>query len=64
MDEWDLWDCITEGDHDMMHFLLEKGVVPTDDDVDSAIASGNLGVAQFLTKEYSCRPTCLAYLLL
>lgn len=63
VDEWDLWGCIMDGDDQMMHFLLGKGIIPTDDDVDSAIGAGNIGLAKFLTKVYSCRPTCLAYLL-
>lgn len=62
-DEWDLWGCIMDDNDAMMHFLLKKGIIPTDDDVDSAIGAGNIDVAQFLTREYSCRPTCLAYLL-
>ncbi|CAN0583546.1 unnamed protein product, partial [Ectocarpus sp. 12 AP-2014] len=61
VDEWDLWGCIMDDDDDMMMFLLGKGIIPKDDDVDSAIAVGNLDVAKFLTKEYSCRPTQLAY---
>ncbi|CAM9100691.1 unnamed protein product [Ectocarpus sp. 8 AP-2014] len=63
VDEWDLWGCIMDDDDDMMTFLLGKGIVPKDDDVDSAIGSGNLDVAKWLTKEYSCRPTSLAYML-
>lgn len=63
VDEWDLWGCIADEDDDMMIFLLGKGIIPTDDDVDSAIAAGNLGTAKFLTKEYSCRPTPLAYMI-
>lgn len=61
--EWDLWGCIMDEDDDMMTFLLTKGIIPTDDDVDSAIAAGNLETAKFLTKEYDCRPTSLAYML-
>lgn len=60
-DEWDLWGCIMDDDDDMILFLLGKGIVPIDDDVDSAIAAGKLGVAKFLTKEYNCRPTPLAF---
>ncbi|CBN80414.1 EsV-1-114 [Ectocarpus siliculosus] len=63
VDEWDLWGCIMDDGDDMMVFLLEKGIIPTDDDVDSAIAAGKLGTAKFLTKEYSCRPTPLAYMI-
>lgn len=44
--------------------LAPKGIKPTDDDVDSAIASGNIEIAKFLTSEYNCcRPTHLAYTL-
>lgn len=65
VDEWDLWGCIMDDDDDMMMiFLLGKGIVPKDNDVDSAIAAGKLGVAKYLTKEYSCRPTALAYMLI
>lgn len=63
-EEWDLWGCVMDADVEMMSFLLRKGIKPTDDDVDSAIAAGNLEIAQFLTNEHSCcRPTHLAYTL-
>lgn len=62
-DEWDLWGCVFDCDDDMMMFLLGKGILPTDDDVDSAISAGNFDVAKFLTTEYRCRPTSLAYML-
>ena len=63
-DEWDLWGCVLDdGDHDVMMFLLDKGILPTDDDVDSAICGGNLRAAKLLTSEYNCRPTSLAYML-
>jgi len=62
-DEWDLWGCVFDEDQDMMMFLLDKGILPTDDDVDSAISGGNFGTAKFLTTKYTCRPTSLAYML-
>lgn len=62
-DEWDLWGCVFEENDDMMMFLLDKGIVPTDDDVDSAICGGNLATAKYLTREYACRPTSAAYTL-
>lgn len=61
-EEWDLWGCVTD-DKDMLYFLLKRGIVPTDDDVDSAICAGNLGIAQYLTSTYRCRPTPLSYML-
>ncbi|CAM9107736.1 unnamed protein product [Ectocarpus sp. 12 AP-2014] len=63
VDEWDLWGCAMDEDDHMMKFLLRRGILPTDDDVDSSIAAGNIDTAKFLTSEYSCRPTSLAYLL-
>lgn len=62
-DEWDLWGCTVDDNQDMMMFLLDKGIIPTDDDVDSAICGGNIHSAKFLTSEYKCRPTSLAYML-
>lgn len=62
-DEWDLWGCVFEQKDDMMMFLIGKGIAPTDDDVDSAICAGDLDTAKYLTREYVCRPTSMAYML-
>lgn len=59
-EEWDLWGCIMDDHQDTMHFLLEKYILPTDDDVDSAIAAG---CKVFDAREYRCRPTPEAYML-
>ena len=62
-EEWDLNGCVSDDDEeDMMLFLLHKGIIPTDDDVDSAISDGSLATAKFLTSEYRCRPTSEAYI--
>ncbi len=62
-EEWDLWSCVVDGDEGMVRYLISKGIMPTDDDVDSAIAGAQLHLARFLTTNYMCRPTSLAYML-
>ena len=64
VDEWDFWGCTMDDDQQMMKFLLHKGITPTDDDVDTAICGGNFDSAKYLARNYGCRPTSAAYMLL
>lgn len=62
-DEWEdiLPSSVLYGHEKLTNFLLGEGIVPTDDVVDCAICAGNMQLAFFLTKRYTCRPTAVAY---